>query len=114
MYNLFLDDERYPENVTWITLHEGPWVIVRSQPEFEAYVLEHGMPDVISFDNDLGPPETGVGEGYWCAKWLVEQLLDERIAFNPRFTFTVHSKNNVAAESITRYLNQYLDFRKTA
>ncbi len=108
MYNLFLDDERFPHNVTWIAIHEGPWVIVRSQAEFEAHVLEHGMPDVISFDNDLGD---GMGEGRFCARWLVDQLLDGRIAFNPRFTFTVHSKNNVAAEWITQYLNQYLEWR---
>jgi hypothetical protein len=109
MYKLFLDDERIPSDVTWIVMHDGPWVIVRSQPEFEAYVLAHGMPDVISFDNDLG---TGMGEGRFCARWLVEQLLDGIVVFNPAFAFTVHSKNTVAAEWITQYLDQYLDFRK--
>ncbi|PZR72527.1 MAG: hypothetical protein DI537_47420 [Stutzerimonas stutzeri] len=66
------------------------------------------MPDTISFDNDLGD---GMGEGRFCARWLVDQLLDGTIAFNDKFTFTVHSKNGVAAEWITQYLNQYLEWR---
>ena len=106
-YYLFLDDERNPVDVFWVDIPTGvEWVIVRSQPEFEKVVLERGMMEHCSFDNDLGAPENG--EGRFCARWLVDQLLDGRIAFNPRFTFTVHSKNNVAAEWITQYLNQYL------
>ena len=101
---LFLDDERNPEDVTWITLYEGPYEIVRTQDEFIAWVSQHGIPDVISFDNDLG---TGFGEGRDCAKWMCEAVMDGDIAFNPRMRFTVHSKNVVAAEWITQYLTAF-------
>lgn len=108
-YNLFLDDERIPSRVTWVTLPDVEWVIVRTQAEFEAFVLENGLAAHFSFDNDLG---TGMGEGRYCVKWLVDRFLDGDIEFRP-FTFTVHSKNTVAAEWITQYLNQYLEWRLT-
>ncbi len=53
---LFLDDERNPNDVTWIVLEKGQYDIVRSFDEFKTYVLFHGIPSVISFDNDLGGP----------------------------------------------------------
>lgn len=105
MRKLFLDDERMPGDVTWIALHEGPYDIVRTQDEFEAYCLEHGIPMVVSFDNDLG---TGCGEGRKCARWMVEQILDGVLSFPKGFQFTVHSKNPVAARWIEQYLTQAL------
>lgn len=102
---LFLDDERNPEDVTWLTLHQGYYEIVRSEEEFKSYILRRGIPRVLSFDNDLG---TG-GEGRECAKWLCESIMDGKIKFNPKMEFTVHSKNNVAAEWITQYLNAFME-----
>lgn len=107
MYNLFLDDERDPSHVTWMNIHPGPWVIIRTQADFERHVLENGMPDTISWDNDLGD---GMGEGRFCARWLVDRILDGSVAYNPHFTFTVHSQNPVASEWITQYLNQFIGF----
>lgn len=103
---LFLDDERIPDDVTWITLHAGCYDIVRSQKEFEKYLIEHDIPNVISFDNDLG---IGMGEGYECAKWMCERVMDGVLTFPDDFKYTVHSKNNIAAKSITLYLDQFLD-----
>jgi hypothetical protein len=82
MRKLFLDDERMPGDVTWIELHNGPYDVVRTQAEFEAYVTEYGIPDIISFDNDLG---IGCGEGRHCAKWLVEQTPRRQSNFSRRF-----------------------------
>lgn len=144
---LFLDDIRSPGDVTWITLHEGPYDIVRSFDEFANYIRKHGMVDVISFDNDLGVKSEVVGqingslrklqqqiddqdfdaaqqmmtrlnkllaevrepEGRDCVKWLVEQVLDGNIAFNPNFRFTVHSMNTIAGPWIKQYLDQFID-----
>lgn len=106
-YYLFLDDERNPDDVFWVDIPQNvDWVIVRSQDAFEDTVLHRGFPLHISFDNDLG---IDMGEGRYAAQWLVEQLMDETIMFDPDFTFTVHSKNNVAAEWITQYLNSYIE-----
>lgn len=106
--NLFLDDERNPADVTWIDIGTGPWDIVRTQEQFEDYLLANGMPDRISFDNDLGD---GMGEGIFCVHWLVDAVLDGQVTWNPNFTFTVHSKNPVAAKSITALLNNFIKFQ---
>lgn len=102
---LFLDDERLPEDVTWVRLEDAPYAVVRTYDEFVAYVEEHGIPEFISFDNDLG---CRGGEGRNCAKWLVEAVLDGRAHFPSDFRFTVHSKNPVAAEWIEQYLGNFL------
>ena len=69
----FLDIEpKDVENSVEIT-----WV--KTQPEFEKYIIQNGLPDFISFDNDLG---IGNGEGYDCAKWLVEYCMDHLYFYN--------------------------------
>ena len=80
MRKLFLDDVR---EVEWI--YEGPMAegfeVVRSYSEFIDYIKAKGLPDFISFDNDLGLDESGevASEGYAAAKWLVyESGLDLR------------------------------------
>jgi hypothetical protein len=106
--NLFLDDERRPEDVTWIDIGLGPWTIVRTQEEFEDYILTNGIPDKISFDNDLGD---GNGEGRYCVQWLIDNILDGHVTFRP-FVYIVHSKNNVAAEAISMKLEPFFNFMK--
>lgn len=106
---LFLDDERNPQDVTWITMHEGPWDIVRTQMDFQTYVLQNGIPDIVSFDNDLGD---GQGEGVFCVNWLIDQVLDGVVSWNENFRFTVHSKNGEAAKAISSKLSQFIQFMK--
>ena len=78
---------------------------VRTQSEFENYIKENGLPDLISFDNDLG---IGNGEGYECAKWLVEYCMDNNTEL-PKWY--VHSANTVARENIENLLHNY-EYRK--
>lgn len=94
-----------PGDVTWVELHNGPYDIVRTQDEFEAYLVQHGIPEIISFDNDLG---IGCGEGRKCVRWMVERVLDGDLEFPENFQFTVHSKNPVAEKWIRQYLEQFL------
>lgn len=47
---LFIDDMRDPPN-------DG-WVVVRSSDAAINHVEQHGMPDFISFDHDLGGDDT--------------------------------------------------------
>jgi hypothetical protein len=107
---IFLDDERWPAQVTWTPLPKGAeWTIVRTQDEFEATVLAARVPiRHISFDNDLGD---GMGEGRFCARWLTDMVMDGKVILDDEFTFTVHSMNVVAAEWIEQYLNQFLLLR---
>lgn len=104
---LFLDDERDPSDVTWIDLPGYDWDIVRNQAQFEHHLSAFGIPDHISFDNDLG---TGMGEGIFCAQWMVDQVLDGFLKWNPDFVYTVHSKNNIAASRISGLLNPFIQF----
>ena len=104
-YNLFLDDVRTVEMV-----YESPtdydFVIVRTYNAFVAYVQSHGLPDFISFDNDLGLDDQGqvAPDGYAAAKWLVyESGLDLS-----KLRYYVHSANPVAAEQIRGLLDNYL------
>jgi hypothetical protein len=106
MRKLFLDDERVPEDVTWITMHDGPWDIVRSYPEFRAYIDEHGIPDVISFDNDLGP---NVLEGYHCAEHIADCIVYGILPKPEGFQYTVHSMNSIAVDRIKDILNAALE-----
>lgn len=104
-YHLFLDDIRMPGDVTWIELPSAKYVVVRSYDEFCACITANGLPDHISFDNDLADLEK---EGIDCAKWLVDEILDGHL--KGRFTYTIHSRNPVAAEWIAQYLKEFFDF----
>jgi hypothetical protein len=97
MLNLFLDDERFPIG--------DDWNIVRSYEEAVEFVLKNGLPDVISFDHDLGTEKTG----YDFAKWLVEYIMDNDL---PVFHFFVHSQNPVGKRNIEEYLNGFFSHRK--
>jgi hypothetical protein len=121
MKYLFLDDERMPEDVTWLLIggvgnRGADWKIVRSYDEAVAWVTEHGFPNVISFDHDLGSMHYG-GDysngktGYDFAKWLVEHDIDTN-SMPADFSYTVHSKNPTGLENIRRLLNNYMQFKE--
>lgn len=97
MQKLFLDDERFPDQVTWTKLPRGGWSIVRSYEEFVAHIDDERFPDFISFDHDLGEGLSG----FDCAKWLVDYCLDNGKKF-PQYQ--VHSMNPVGREKIEQYI----------
>ena len=108
-YNLFLDDVRTVEMV-WEKVPAPGFVIIRSYNDFVACIKKWGLPDLISFDNDLGLDANGdvAPDGYAAAKWLVyESGLDLR-----QLRFHVHSANPVAAGQINSLLNNYIQFLK--
>ncbi|HEY9116271.1 MAG TPA: cyclic-phosphate processing receiver domain-containing protein [Roseivirga sp.] len=105
MKKLFLDDIR---EVEWIYENQktGAFEVVRNYDEFVEYIKKNGLPDFISFDNDLGLDENGIvaPDGYAAVKWLVyESGLDLK-----NLEFKVHSANPVAAEQIRGLLNNYI------
>lgn len=107
MKKLFLDDIRTIEMI----YHESEvkkFDIVRSYHEFVNYIERNGLPDFISFDNDLGLDNTGniAKDGYAATKWLVyESGYDLR-----ELKFKVHSANPVASQQIKGLLNNYKKF----
>lgn len=109
-YKLFLDDIRDVKMV-YKNLNDDDFVIVRNFDDFKKVILENGLPELISFDNDLGLDEHDniAEDGYAAAKWLVyESGLDlENLKFN------VHSANPVASVQIQSLLDNYIKYLKS-
>ena len=113
-YNLFLDDERFPRQVTWVNLPLAEWQIVRSFNEFVETIKKQGVPNHISFDNDLSDFDAANAKtpnhqskektGYDCAKFLVNYCQETNIKFP---NYTVHSMNPVGKENIVALIENY-------
>lgn len=72
--------QKYNVRFTW----------VHNINEFQKYIVSNGIPDLISFDHDLGG---GLEKGSDCAKWL-KQYCNEHNKPLPKYY--VHSANNQA------------------
>jgi hypothetical protein len=109
MRKLFLDDVRTVEMVYKLPFSEG-FYYVKSYVEFVAYIQKHGLPDFISFDNDLRLNEFGeiAPDGYAAAKWLVYSSSLDLSNLN----YKVHSANPVASIQIRSLLENYKRFLK--
>lgn len=90
-YSIYLDDIRQPKT-------QRDWVVLRSFDEFVQYITEHGPPEYISFDHDLGED---VPSGMDCAKWLVNNGIVPK-------GYNVHSANPVGAANIDGLMRQWL------
>lgn len=91
MYTLFLDDLRHPtsnlENVK----------VARNVSQAIKLVEENGVPEVISFDHDLGSGEPTAVRFMW---WLLDQHMDEKIDLNKVKRVFIHSANPVGAKNL--------------
>ena len=67
--------------------YEPKFVWVRTFEEFTDYILEHGVPEFVSFDHDLGK---GLKKGAECAAWLKNYCAREG---KPLPKFYAHSAN---------------------
>lgn len=118
-WNLFIDDERNPADVTWAPwqvrekYRNEEWVVARSYGDAMCEILARGFPKFVSFDHDLGD-ETKY-TGYDLAKQLVENDIisgdkesRQSYKFVDGFEFYVHSKNPIGKQNIESYLNNYL------
>lgn len=92
VYNLFLDDWRYPKDVTDVKYPVNiEWCIVRTGRGLFMYIRNElssvGMPAAISFDYDLGEALTGMD----VLKHLLQMCRDKKLKF-PRAYF--HSSDS--------------------
>ena len=90
-YKLFLDDNRMPP--------DDEWIVVRSYKAFVSYIMQHGPPEVVSFDYQLG----GVKNGYDAALWMVRNCI------RPRKWF-VHSSSAYGRRRISELLSSNYGF----
>ena len=91
---LWLDDNRDPKNhiIQQEFGAKGDEVWVKTVAEAKTYV-QQGNVSFISFDNDLGPGESGSD----LATWIEEQAYHKTI---PRIEWTVHSRNPIESRNI--------------
>ena len=131
---LWLDDTRNPFLEPWInalpitkeSITRLIWV--KNYYEFSIFIQEHGLPEFISFDHDLGIPKQlelrakGASKlesrrkaketektGKDCANWLVEYCLDNSKELP---SFAVHSMNPTGRDNILGLLNNFKNRRK--
>lgn len=132
--NLFLDDIRFPCDVSHYVSNpdlkkfycETEFDIVRSYNEFRDYIIDNGVPDLISFDHDLADehyhPSMYSGPevynknydsfrektGYDCAKFLIEYCMDHGVDL-PHYL--VHSMNPSGKLNIESILDNFSKFQ---
>ena len=118
---LYLDDVRTPTE-TIPGYH--PWNVVRNYDEFEKWIIENGVPDLVSFDHDLADEHSNdyynqvATQGYQhpdyasykektgvdCANFLVQYCQKMNV---PLKQCCVHSHNPVGAKNIQDFLNGF-------
>jgi len=127
---MFLDDIRTDDYLGMVDWHNSPKnmtreefveiilgdeviITVRSNKEARAYVMEHGVPDVIFFDHDLGYNfATGFTEdSVEFVNWLIRRDYTENW-IPENFKYFVHSANPVGAANIASKIDGYLKFRR--
>lgn len=127
-YKLFLDDVRTPDQVKWVRLPAGPYVVVRSYQEFVNKIMQQGVPEFVSFDHDLADEHYAIGSrhvdslidnnifnhdygvektGFDCARWLVDYCIEQGCKFP---NYAIHSMNPVGVERISMYISQAQKF----
>lgn len=113
-YNMFLDDERFFEQVVWIDyskyvrVQDLTWIVCRTVDEAKHQVLTRGLPKLLSIDHDLGLGETADD----FAKWLMDQDIFGNIVMPNNFNCIVHSKNPVGANNIDMRFKRYLRYKE--
>lgn len=114
---IFLDDERIPTDVTWITLPKTSATIVRNLHEFQAAFIEYiqdATVDLvtISFDHDLQLFKDGKETtGQDCVRWIINYMMDRNISTN-RVHCTFHSQNPVGKENMESLWNNFVKHSK--
>ena len=124
---LWLDDQRDP-NVYFKKpkLNSGAWVRnndfyqnnifnqytpnfvwVKNLKEFSNYIINNGLPQVISFDHDIKPKGfQGKHEnGADCAQWLVSYCLENNLSLPQCFVHSANKSKRVNVENILGIFN---------
>ena len=108
-YVMFLDDIRDP---AWVYPDQdtSQWMVCRSYAEAVAVISDLGIPELISFDHDLG--ESDAPTGMDLARYLVNLDMDTQGAAWPStFEYRVHSANVAGAANIRGLLDAYVQHK---
>jgi hypothetical protein len=103
-YILFLDDVRAVPD--WIKNDPLGYKVCRSAYDFVHCLKDHGCPQHIAFDHDLGLES--LGTGYDMAKEFGNEILSGEFLLPAKFSYSVHSANPVGAENIRTYMQNLI------
>ena len=109
MKGLFLDDERVPQDVTWIDYPESiDWTVVRSYDEF-FYEFHRSAFQVFSFDHDIQDyNHRGVElTGYSALKAMVDYLIDNEESCRMPEQVFFHTQNPIGKENMESYWKNF-------
>ncbi|QDU93629.1 cyclic-phosphate processing receiver domain-containing protein [Lignipirellula cremea] len=100
---LWLDDERDPQQERWQACFPivNPAVVwVKTYDAFVEWVTDHGLPDAVGFDHDLGEAQSG----FDAAKWLAGYCLAHR---QPLPVWSIQSANPIGKANIIALLRSF-------
>lgn len=100
---LWLDDERNPLDEKWRVFFPvaNPSIVwVKSYTDFVNWISDHGLPDAICFDHDLGEDRSG----FDAAKWLTEYCLARKKSLP---FWSSQSANPIGRQNILSILETY-------
>lgn len=130
-YNLFLDDERFPQQVHWIKLPlpSAEYVIVRNFDQFVTMIENNGLPEHLSLDHDLAFSHYAALDefsdpkvydefaaanektGYHCLKWLIDYCAAKGDLPLPKLTY--HTLNSVGKVNMKALAESYDRYRES-
>ncbi len=88
-YYLFLDDERNPNQVTWVNIpRDRIYEVVRNYDQFVQHVTEKGLPSYVTFDHDLA-------DAHYAA------MLEENQSSDNKFTIWMPGDDDNVGMNIT-------------
>lgn len=100
-YKLFIDDD---------TEHRGPladgalWRWATTSAQAIDMIREHGTPQFISFDHDLGGSDTSMV----FLNWFVEHIMNTGEPMPEGFDYYVHSQNPIGAAHIRGLMDNFI------
>lgn len=121
-YYLFLDDQRNPMDVFWVSIPKVEYVVVRNYSQFVDVIKKRGLPKFVSFDHDLSDIQTAQSivvnlagskfnydnnkelTGLHCARYLIDYCIDNSLDF-PQYE--VHSMSNVGKANIISLIESF-------
>ena len=101
MYDIFLDDERFPSYKT-----DRDIIICRNANEFRDCIKNNGWPTQIHLDHDLGEDEDGSD----IMKWFYNYVLDNSDGQNIEIEFFIHSQNPIGRKRMEGYISDIQKF----
>ncbi|MFM2386370.1 MAG: hypothetical protein RL660_1127 [Bacteroidota bacterium] len=110
---VFLDDIREPidtYNYSFNPIYiDQKWIVKRSYNEFVEYLSNNDLPNLISFDHDLGIDDAQLEQsGIDCAKFLINYCLEKNLKL-PQYI--CHSMNPVGKKNIIDLLDAFKKFQ---